>query len=61
VTNKETDKLEINMHHLRGNAIPGLPAGLFFVYNRRATNDPHRGDRGGPCHFCIPNVFGSDQ
>ena len=29
----------------------------FFVYNRRATQDPHHtwhGDRGGPSHFCVP-------
>ena len=29
----------------------------FFVYSRRVTHDPHHtwhGDRGGPCHFCIP-------
>ena len=32
----------------------------FFVYSRRTTHDPHHtwhGDRGGPCHLCIPLTF----
>ena len=32
----------------------------FFVYSRRATQDPHHtwhGDRGGPSHFCTPKSF----
>jgi len=32
----------------------------FFVYSWRATHDPHHiwyGDRGGPYHFCILQLF----
>jgi len=32
----------------------------FFVYSRRATQDPHHtwhDDRGGPSHFCTPLTF----
>jgi len=32
----------------------------FFVYSRRATQDPHHtwhGDRRGPSHFCTPLTF----
>ena len=32
----------------------------FFIYSRRATDDPRHtwhGDRGGPCHFCTSLTF----